>query len=380
MNFYKLTDPVRNGDVIRAEGRKHYTYSFGPCRWIRTTALMAYLDESSPLYGQYEPIGEDEAQELVLAKNRSLLRQQKAAEARMERLCADKKDACGMLWSERLRRAAGLLDDLEQKITALLQKDLEFGGSVDALREEGISPRIIRAVRLLTQKPGTDYYDYIRPLRRDDLARAAKMADLDCELDPNRFSGGAVPSEEELAPYRAALRYLAMEGELPAAVPKADGFLPAMDARRLAARAAMEGRKVPHNLSNPVLRRTDEGVFLAYFVHLYQKADLDSGMLPRPSWWLLADMKTGAVVRRISCAEEDFSSLAADARLSAAAPERAAMTAEAFQALYRRLDDVRRDCLRSGTVNAQAYDAYLAEMLKSVPPAWRRCYEELSKI
>ena len=49
MTFYQLTDPIRRGDVIRADGRKHYAYSFGACRWVRTAALMAYLDEESPL-------------------------------------------------------------------------------------------------------------------------------------------------------------------------------------------------------------------------------------------------------------------------------------------------------------------------------------------
>lgn len=380
MTFYQLTDPIRRGDVIRAEGRKHYTYSFGACRWVRTAALMAYLDEESPLYGQYEQIDEQTALELVLAKNRALLQQQTAAEARMQHLCGERCDELGIRWADRLRQEAEALPDLEQKITALLQKEFAFGGTVQALHEAGFHPRIVRAVRLLTQTPGTDFYAYIRGLRRDEIARAVKTEDLNWLVDRKRLTQGAPLPEQTRTQALAALRYLAMEGELPERTPTDGAFVPALDARKLASRAAMQGRKTPHGLSNPVLRATAGGVFLAYFVHLYQKADLDSGMLPRPQFWLLADLKTGEVLRRIACSEEDFSTLAADARLSTAGKDGPAQTTEDFQALYARLDGVRRTYLQTGAVDEQAYEAYFTQMLQAVPPAWRRCYAELSRL
>ena len=215
MTFYQLTDPVRRGDVIRAEGRKHYTYSFGACRWVRTAALMAYLDEESPLYGQYEQIDEQTALELVLAKNHALLQQQTAAEARMQHLCGERCDELGIRWADRLRQEAEALPDLEQKITALLQKELVFGGTVQALHEAGFHPRIVRAVRLLTQTPGTDFYAYIRDLRRDEIARAVKTEDLNWLVDRKRLTQGAPLPEQTRTQALAALRYLAMEGELP---------------------------------------------------------------------------------------------------------------------------------------------------------------------
>ena len=103
-------------------------------------------------------------------------------------------------------------------------------------------------------------------------------------------------------------------------------------------------------------------------------------MLPRPQFWLLADLKTGEVLRRIACSEEDFSTLAADARLSTAGEDGPAQTTEDFQALYARLDGVRRTYLQTGAVDKQAYEAYFTQMLQAVPPAWRRCYAELSRL
>ena len=69
MTFYLLTDSIRGGDIIRAEGRKHYAYSFGVCRWVRTTVMLSYMNPESPLYGQYREVPEQEAQERVIQKS-----------------------------------------------------------------------------------------------------------------------------------------------------------------------------------------------------------------------------------------------------------------------------------------------------------------------
>ena len=53
---------------------------------------------------------------------------------------------------------------------------------------------------------------------------------------------------------------------------------------------------------------------------------------------------------------------------------------EDFQALYARLDGVRRTYLQTGAVDKQAYEKYFTQMLQAVPPAWRRCYAELSRL
>ena len=291
-------------------------------------------------------------------------------------------DENGDFYADRLRDEAALHDDLEQKITALLQKSIEFGGATrESLLQEGFTLRIVRAVEKLTRAPGTDFYDYIRGLRGDVLARAVKMTDLDRDLDLNRITRVTPAVERRMEVRRLALRYLALEEDsLPEKAEEGDAFCPSMQAFQSAAKNALAGRKLPHGISNPVLRRVDDKVYLAYYVYTYTKAELDSGVLRRPSLWLLADVVTGEIVRRIDCAEQDFTTLPADARLSMAFPDKPEMTAEDFNVLYRRLDAVRRQYVDEGTLDEAAYEGYLTRMLANVPPAWRKCSQDLSAL
>ena len=43
MQYYELLDPLRHGDVILTDGRKHFRFSFGPYRWERTTIFLPYI-------------------------------------------------------------------------------------------------------------------------------------------------------------------------------------------------------------------------------------------------------------------------------------------------------------------------------------------------
>ena len=45
---------------------------------------------------------------------------------------------------------------------------------------------IVNAVVLLTHDKNTEYYDYIRAIKKDPIARAVKLADLEHNSDPDR--------------------------------------------------------------------------------------------------------------------------------------------------------------------------------------------------
>lgn len=55
---------------------------------------------------------------------------------------------------------------------------------------------VVEAVRLLTHEDGTDYFDYVRRLRSNPIAKKVKLADLAHNSDATRFSGVAVPKEK----------------------------------------------------------------------------------------------------------------------------------------------------------------------------------------
>ena len=44
-------------------------------------------------------------------------------------------------------------------------------------------------MKILTHKSGTDYFDYVREVKKNPIARKVKLADLAHNLDISRFDG-----------------------------------------------------------------------------------------------------------------------------------------------------------------------------------------------
>ena len=69
---------------------------------------------------------------------------------------------------------------------------------------------VVEAVRLLTREKGTDYFDYVRAIRQNPVARAVKRADLVHNADESRLAGSGMPGEVQARQekYRRALEIL----------------------------------------------------------------------------------------------------------------------------------------------------------------------------
>lgn len=59
--------------------------------------------------------------------------------------------------------------------------------TLDDLRDAGFSDAVIEAVQLLTHERGVDYFDYVRALKGNDLARSVKIQDLLHNADLSRL-------------------------------------------------------------------------------------------------------------------------------------------------------------------------------------------------
>ena len=88
---------------------------------------------------------------------------------------------------------AEMMDDEQSCCVALLHDTVE---DTDVTLEQlsvDFPPEVVEAVRLLTHDPDTDYYDYVRAIRGNSLARKVKLADLANNSDATRFAGVPVP-------------------------------------------------------------------------------------------------------------------------------------------------------------------------------------------
>ena len=83
--------------------------------------------------------------------------------------------------------------------TALLHDVVEDTSvTIDELKKY-FPEEVTDAVRLLTHQKGTDYFEYIRALAKNPIARIVKLADLAHNSDESRLTGcSRIPPEEAL--------------------------------------------------------------------------------------------------------------------------------------------------------------------------------------
>ena len=100
------------------------------------------------------------------------------------------------------------MDDEESVCVALLHDVIEDHGdkySFESLEEDGFSPEIIGALRLLTHAKDVPYMEYVEAIAKNPIARKVKIADLKHNLDERRIEGNK-PKKYET--YIQALDYL----------------------------------------------------------------------------------------------------------------------------------------------------------------------------
>lgn len=100
------------------------------------------------------------------------------------------------------------MDDEASACVALLHDVIEDHGdkyTFEKLEEEGFSPEILDALRLLTHAKDVPYMDYIREIATNPIASKVKLADLKHNSDTRRTDGKVPPKFDT---YRQAIKYL----------------------------------------------------------------------------------------------------------------------------------------------------------------------------
>ena len=91
-----------------------------------------------------------------------------------------------------------LAEQMEEEISccaALLHDTVEDTEITLETLAADFPPEVVEAVGLLTHEEGTDYYDYLRRIRSNPIAKKVKLADLNHNMDATRFAGVEVPKE-----------------------------------------------------------------------------------------------------------------------------------------------------------------------------------------
>ena len=383
MEYYVLLDRLRAGQIIRTDGRKHYRFVFGSYQWERTTVFQAYLTEGAALFGQYREISQEQAMELLTQYGRKLGQQLKNAQALAEKTLEGKAGKDGKPYMEYVLSVADSLPDWDEKIAAMLHYVCQEAPDQLPGLGAGFAPHICRAVFLLAGNTGTTYEGYLKAVRQNRIARNVKLMDLSArmnQIDPDRATREEL---ENLQSCKEARQFL--YGDIAAFTGHVDERADApgkiwksgMEIYQSIRPLALEGRKVPYGLSNPVLCKRETGLCLAFFVYTYSREDLQKGLLKRPDLWITADLENGQLLERIPCSREDFSDASREERYSTENPQ-GQKDGAFFTRTYGLLDAVRQTYLKTGQLPREDYETYLEQILQAVPPAYHRFYRELS--
>jgi (p)ppGpp synthase/HD superfamily hydrolase len=109
-----------------------------------------------------------------------------------------------------LRVMHALRDEEEevQQIAALHDVPEDTDISMEDLRKHGFSERVIKAVDLLTHRPGVPYMDYIKALSVNSDAVKVKRKDLEDNSQITRLKGLTKKDFDRMEKYHIAYTYL----------------------------------------------------------------------------------------------------------------------------------------------------------------------------
>ncbi|MCH5191705.1 MAG: hypothetical protein J1F23_06020 [Oscillospiraceae bacterium] len=145
-------------------------------------------------------------------------------------------------------------------------------------------------------------------------------------------------------------------------------------------RNALGGTKIPHAVSNSVLRQENEKIYIAAFVYTYNRENLQSNKMPRPTQWLLADIESGEIIKEYDCRSKDFSDAEFDTLYDLNDPNVKRPSREDFVEIYTLFDDIRNEITKNDLQMVDKYHDYLNRILEITPSNYQRFYKDLSNL
>lgn len=118
-------------------------------------------------------------------------------------------DRAGIDYIKHPETVASFVATDEEKAVAYLHDVIEDTSlTLLNLKKEGFSKNIIEAVDILTKKKGQDYQSYLNLVKKNELARVVKLADLRHNSDLTRLPLITEKDLERNKKYSSAIRFL----------------------------------------------------------------------------------------------------------------------------------------------------------------------------
>ena len=104
---------------------------------------------------------------------------------------------------------ADSLDKTEHKIVAMLHDVIEDTHiAADDLLKFGFPETIVHSVQVLTKSKGIKYSDYLAEIKKDDIAKHVKIADIKHNMDISRIPNPTQKDFDRIEKYKKAIAFL----------------------------------------------------------------------------------------------------------------------------------------------------------------------------
>lgn len=209
MKYYKLTDKLNYGEIVKRDNEYSYSYYFGAEKWVKSGIMLRYQWPDDDLFGEYTDVSESEANRLMDAQREKLNELYILAEKIATQAHEGQTDKGGEPYINHPVAVADSLESTEHKIVALLHDVLEDTEvTADDLRAYGFTERIIKSIRILTKNDSESYEEYLSYVKTDNMAWMVKRADLKHNMNIDRIPNPTEKDLERIEKYKKALTFL----------------------------------------------------------------------------------------------------------------------------------------------------------------------------
>lgn len=200
MRYLKLTDKKNNGQLVflNEEENEYNVIEVKNKKYdLKYISLVPYYLENTELYDEYVELTEEEYF-LELAKQLS----KEYHKGQVDKAGVD-------YFSGHITSVVNGVNTLEEKTVAYLHDTAEDTKLtyVDLFVLD-FSDKIVNAVVALTKEKYEKYEDYLKRVKKNELARAVKLSDLTNNMDLSRLKEITEVDKKRLEKYKKAYKYL----------------------------------------------------------------------------------------------------------------------------------------------------------------------------
>lgn len=136
--------------------------------------------------------------------------------------------------------------------------------------------------------------------------------------------------------------------------------------------------KTPHSTSYPVIIEENGHFYLAAFIFLYSRKDIEEGMVERPTIWVVANIETGEIIEERHTLDNDFSDASYEVKYNIRSDKKYDTSKEYYNNAFSILDSCRKRVLEYGELERDEYGEYLHLIVANIPEEYQRFYYDLS--